>query len=1307
MAPERPRIATPLVLATVTAAVVLALAGAYSAGGLREHIIDTEAPSELTVAYLQAWLRTQPQNADYLSVLASQYLRLGRYADAQRIATRMAATDDEALRAKALLIRVQVAEALAFASPDGSAARTAGLARARDALGLALAHPWNTDTLRTLSAEALALDAPALALACYERLASQDPAERAHWQREAGKLALASGDYRGAADAFFDAQRAAANHNDARRAFIAGVRALQAGNRVDDALAAAQAHVGNLADDRSTLLVLLQLARAAHRPDLVDRYAVALMKYTSADEAGGASLRTASYRRAWADYLDGPRGGARIDRWGRAHIVRVGTAQADTKAAAQDNGSGGAAAKSDVASIVYQSFIESNDLANAEKVATQQVARDPQSADWQKRLAQVAEWHAEPALSLKAWLDYAQLSNDPDGWKNVLRIAPMLDDDEAYVRALVHASDAAPDDLKLVDQVVATYERLGRPQDGLAFLQARAARGDAAEALGSRYATLAERAGLTTQALDTYAKLQKLAPGNTVYALRRASLLYEQNDYTGALAALKASEPYASDRDALYWRNYGQLARLLQDDTAANNAYRHLLAGGEATPEDLAAITYFYDAYPIDAGRTSELKYDRDQDVQSLREAIYYYTEAHALERAGALLERLTPAQRDAAQHSAAFLGVRAEYYRQTDRPQLALQDLERAIALPNATVDLKAAYLWTLIDVGSESELRAALKRWQDEALNTPRLWGPVAAAELRLNRPVAALQYLRRQAASNQRDPLWLLTLADAEEMAGHTDLAWSIRRNVWRGLIALQAAPAARQPSGGLQLPDATEIETRAQLEGRRVSLAQQFANGDTAVRLLDDLTRTPAADAANDPANDPANTPANAAAAMPTLLGDARGVAPLPSRATQAREAQRVRVSAARDVAVAWALSRESNALAKRWLASRYANRLLAPADAKLAIALAEGDVAEMNRLLDQHSADLPLYNRIDASVQTDRQGAAQALSFGGLDGAPDDNELHQRLTDTTMFWAQSLDAEIDSYVEHPLDYVQQTLAGSLKLSDHYMIGVKGTQYLQRSTDSSSLINVPDVDRSADFWARRITRDTQFDVSIGRRDALDSFYTANASAEIGRDSPLTLKASYGRDQIATEGQVLQVGGMKDNLIGSATWQLSPRISVVASVEGDRFYSQARDFLGTGVLSQGEVDYKFRTTYPDFTLRLVGARGNYNASGEADALIGRLVPGSPSAASAYMPLTYAQYGAMFGFGNDLADRYTHAWRPYLDIGMIHDSAQGWGLETDVGIAGSVFGGDHAAIYFEHERVSQSGTPVTLIGARYSWFY
>ncbi|WP_442808019.1 tetratricopeptide repeat protein [Trinickia soli] len=1344
MANNRPRIAAPTTLAGLTLAVVAALGAIYQGGRLRERIVDDHTPSELNVAYLEAWLRSAPSDPVYLRVLGEQYVALGQIDHAEEIAARLSALAAPVARRNGERLALRCDMQRAFAATPGSADREAGLARAREHLAAMAAESWSADDLRTLAGQALAVGATDIAVRYEMRLVQADPDRRLYWQRRVAQHRLGLGDYRGTAQAYFAAQAMDTDRASARRDFLAAVRALQSGDLLDVALSEGDAHLGALADDRESLEAMLALARAAHRTDLVERYARALMKFVvpsatgdvtsetrggfvpvslaasaspKVDEAHGVSVRQQPGRGVWlrlgqaeAERLRAAGGPSRSSPFiaaafraaGRVSVVRIATGPdvaASQPAASPESGvHAGTDANDALALTLYQSFLEAGDLANAQRIAAEEVKHAPDAAAWQARLAQVQEWRNEPAAALQSWLAAAKATGDATAWRNVQRLAPMLHDDARYVQALAYASNAAPDDMTLVDGVIAAYERLGRPDDALAFLDARA-HGPQAEAIRSRIAMLAQRAGHDDLALATYRSLQQQAPGKIEYALHGANLLYARNDFAGALAMLKRSARYATDADVLFWRTYGQLAQRLQDDEQTHLAYRHLLAGGQASPEDLAAMTFFYDPHPLDAARTAELQYQRTGEIRALRDAIDYYLAAHARERVAALLERLTPEQRAAAERDSGFLAARAEYERQSGKAGDALDDLRRAIARPDSTPDTRAAYLWMLVDQGSEGELRTVLQRWRAASLENESLWGPFAAAELRLNRPVAALGYLRRQAAAQARDPLWLLTYADAQEMAGHPGLAWSMRREVWRALMreteaARTAKPGPRAGGTALRLPARGDWEASTQLQGRRAMLAQTLTNGDFARRLLDSLTG-PSADA-----------PADSSSV--SLLGNAKGLSPLPSSSTRGAQYRSQREAVARDVAVAWAVSHERYDVAKRWLARRYALRLAGSQDEQLAIALANDDVRKIDALLDDRTAVLPLANRIDGATRTDRQGQAQALAFAGLDGAPDD-DLHQRLVDTSLFWNQSIEASVDNYVEHPLDYVQQTLGGSLKLSDHYMIGMRAYQREQRSADTTQLVGVDPLDRAAEFYARRLTHDMRTEIGFGRRTALDSFYTFRAEATVGTNSPLSFNASVARNAEATELQTLQVGGMKDKAMGGFTWQVTPRWSLSGSIEADRFYSQARTFVGSGAVQQAEIDYKIRTEYPDYTLRFVGAHGQYNASGQSDALLARLLPADagPATAANFTPNSYTEFGAYIGFGNDLVDRYTHAWRPYLDVGTVHDTVQGWGIDANVGIAGSVFGGDQAALYVRHQRVAQTGSAVTVIGARYRWLY
>jgi polysaccharide biosynthesis protein PelB len=1298
---QPPRIAPAWLIALLSGAVLGALYLVTPRGDIRQRVEATGSPSSLSVAYLEAWSRVQPDNETFMTVLASQYAHLGRIDDAERMAERLDTLRSDDAHRTAAFVRVAIAEQRYFALSGADARRPAALAEWRARIAAAAKVARAEKDLSWLATRAAASGDPRLAAQLYAQLSSADSKGRPQWDTYVARYALEGGEYRLAAEAWFRKQDAARDRDDARRCFLSGIGALRAGNLMDDAVAAAEAHLGSLADDPATLVELVNLARAANRPDAVDRFAKMLAKYAKAD---GAPARGASQQRAYA-YMDGPlpaRGaqwsaraavvmrGEQMDGYG---VIRIAAA---APAPAADNAHANKA-KPSPADVAYGAFVEAGDMASAEQLAKAQVERNPGSALWTQRLAQSAQWNRDPAVALHAWLAYARISNDPAAWGNVLRMAPMLNDDEAYLAAAERDARAAPGDLKKIDAVTSTLERLGRPDEAIAFLRSLP-RGKNADALDTRIGQLAERAGHDDVALEAYRSAQTHRPRDVDAALRTASVLYRKGDYRGAFSTLRAASPAATDGDAAYWRNYGELARLLKRDDEANLAYRHLLAGKAATPDDLGDMTHFYEPYPIDAARVAELRFRRDHSMLALQDAIYYYTEAGATDRIEKLFASLDASERQAVQTSPAVLSARAEYYRLTGRPGEAIADLRAALSLPGANSDTRSAYLWMLVDYGSDAEVGEALRRMQGSEDTSAAMWGPLAAAAMRLHKPVVALGYLRRQSASLSRDPLWLLTYADAQEMAGRSDLAWSIRHKVWQQLArdrnVTGGANGARQSTRATR--GAQPAEVVDELRGRRVALSTTFATGDASLAMLDDLLS--------------GDKRHNAPEASRSLLGTVDG---LPGPGTLDRRElahnARLRHAVAKDVAIAWALSREANPLAKRWLAQQYAARLSQPADSQLAIALADNDEAQMKRLLDEARSRLPLYERIDAASAIDRPGEAQQLAFTGLEGAPADDELHTRLVDTMLAWPQSIDASVTNHVEHPLDYVEQTLAASRKLSDRYMVGVEGVQRFMRSTDQTQLVNVPSTERSIAFSLRRQTLDSMFAVTGGRREALNSFYTLQLAAQTGRNGPLEVGLRLGRNQTVDENQLLFVGGMKDNAIGDFTWRLTQRISLTGSVEASRFYSQSRNYLGSGLLTSGELSYRIRTNYPDYTVRLVGAHGDYHASGSADDLVTRLVPiaNRPVTASDLMPQTYTQYGLFFGFGDDLRTRYTRAWRPFLDVGIMHDSNQGWGPGASIGLAGSVLGGDHAALFFEHQRVSRQGTPVTQVGARYSWFY
>src|SRR5690606_4061378 len=127
---------------------------------------------------------------------------------------------------------------------------------------------------------------------------------------------------------------------------------------------------------------------------------------------------------------------------------------------------------------------------------------------WAPRLAQVAEWNGHPQTALRYWLQYAQASGNAQAWASVLKLSEQLSDNTAQLAALKYLSGRAPGDSELLDRVVHSYEALGQPEAGLAYLRSRA-HGAQRVAMLERYADLAARSGHDDAARKAYQELMQ------------------------------------------------------------------------------------------------------------------------------------------------------------------------------------------------------------------------------------------------------------------------------------------------------------------------------------------------------------------------------------------------------------------------------------------------------------------------------------------------------------------------------------------------------------------------------------------------------------------------------------------------------------------------------------------------------------------------------------------------------------------------------------------------------------------------------
>src|SRR5690606_11459319 len=88
--------------------------------------------------------------------------------------------------------------------------------------------------------------------------------------------------------------------------------------------------------------------------------------------------------------------------------------------------------------IAFRAFVESHQLADAQRTAQQALSAGRDAQIWEPRLAQVAEWNSNPQLALNHWLSYAQKSGDMQAWNRVLALSMQLNANTAQLAALKH-----------------------------------------------------------------------------------------------------------------------------------------------------------------------------------------------------------------------------------------------------------------------------------------------------------------------------------------------------------------------------------------------------------------------------------------------------------------------------------------------------------------------------------------------------------------------------------------------------------------------------------------------------------------------------------------------------------------------------------------------------------------------------------------------------------------------------------------------------------------------------------------------------
>ena len=1142
----------------------------------------------LAAAYLHNLLRTETDNAQMRFALAAQHEARRDYPAARQAIAPLLGHPDPAIdhHARWLDWRFTVDDA-----PD---------ARAPLALSLEQRH-----ILRTLARDPALSTADRLSLITYAARHSQT--EIATQAIDA--LTAGAGIDADAAETLADTLRRnghphlaarvyllARDRSDGvaaqRQHFIAALKALQAVSDFPAALAIADQALGALADDAPTLTFLIGLARAANRPDRAADYARRLIRL---------SLR---------EQIDG--------------TVRLVALSSDADPALPFDDAR--------YRLAYDTFLGAGALEDAYVLSVSAVRQAPDSTDWRRRLAQVAEWHGKPADALAQWY-YLARSGHTDAWAQVLRLAPGLFEHRMLLDAHKFQLRQRPRDTAQLRSIAALYERLGEPGAGIATLQAHITRYPS-DAGFDALATLAERAGEGAIADDALLAWEQHAGASPALSLRRAAGLIVRGQLEAAMAALDTARTKAPDTATDYWQLRASLAGLLQDRKAQRDALSRLVPQTTARPGDFAdLIELLRPAHPDQAARLAAHAWARYENAEWLLRSLDLHLSTRNYAAMGGLIHALDDAPRTALERNATFLRLRGQWHQGLGQFDTARADFEAALAQDPTNTAARASLLWLLIDGGKADTLNTLLARHETRWAQDGDLHDALAAANALLSRPQRALDhYLLPRARANRDDFLWMTGLADTLELAGELDRAWRLREQLWR-----QRRPQHPQPS-----PDAAAELARRAAETR---LARQQRPGDTSDQLLRALMR-------QDGEADPLDTP---------LL---------------------------RDLAMSWLLDQGDIDGARGFLWERYARALTRPLWAEAAVALASDDRATLADILARRDTALPAAQRAEIADRLGRPEVVASVTHAAADDQRHNNELHLQMSDALLDQAHRL--RLDA-AAHKLDAFKEQAQHAelrLRLAPRLKLSLTLGSIQRRLNGSGALAAAPN-ERQASVEVAWTTDAGVTRLGVARRHGLTDTTPVWAGHDVTLDQRWAFALDAGVALPANESAALRAAGMKDEVLASAAYGLSSRERIAAQWAHSRYSTQHG--LGLGRADRWQLDYTHRLTRgrPEIEAGVYvgGYRFRADIGDNADdrAALASILPGG---LAPLLPDSYLFRGARVTVNNRQRHGLQRALVPYATLDLNHVSGRGYGYGVELGLSGRLFGADQFLIGVQHDK-------------------
>lgn len=1241
---ERPVLAPLWLVLSLVALVAVALWLIYPRQDLERRLLEA-GRSELADAYLANLLRSDPDNPRLRFLLAQRTLEDDDQTDAEETLALAEALDDRAVQRQALWAQWEVLASKFYALPTAAEAERQQQTQAMQDKLRKLAKPeleLPTEQGQRLAELSMQFGLYDQAFALHQQYLPE--VSTASLYERAAAEQLARGQYQQSSQFLLQARQAGAGADTAqsKALLMRAIRTLQSGNQAQAALELAERESTPYATDKEYLLLLVELARAAGRPDKAEPYVRRLLKLALLEQFAPAADSAFAQTSPYDD------GAQWLQRPGLSVVDKPQPAPSATPSLAFDD---------KTYSLGYLVFLENGNLEDAWALAQAAVRQQPGHMQWRQRLAEVSEWTGRLPQALENWLPVAQHTNQAIAWQAVLRLAPGLFDDHALTQALRHQLRSQPHNWPLVQSYIDAQERMGEPQPAIDYLKVQ----NHPKAL-EMLAELAERASQLPLALNTWKKL--LAQPTQITARRAlpaALLAFTQGEQEQGLQWLEAvrNQPPSAEEDATeYWQIMATMAESRNHLPLAIEAYRKLLSSPNPASQDFdGLIRLLLDQQPMEAADIAWRAWQTHHQPAHLVQALTIWSNRNQWERFSQALEQVVAEQTalPLLEKTPEFLRLLGTYHQNAGRLDLARHYFQAGLAQAPHSDAMRQALLWLFIDSNDAASIRQLLSSYEAQWSQSTHMHESLASAYQALSQPKVALErYLQPHAAQRQRDFLWLMNYADALDQNQQTDQAWRLRRH----LLSHQWQQAQRQTDEQGQRLTRSQAQQRW-LTQEGLDTVHRIAR----TRLM--LTQNP---------GDPAR------AVLQELL-------------RLDRDAKGNYSNAAAETAIGWLQDAGEFTAERSFLYHQYARshslRSNRPLWADITLGLAEDDKASTGELLEAFDERLPRYDRINAAAAVHDIRLAQSAAFETQEQQGDDNPLHLQLTENLLAFSDFVRPSISYEKLGDMDEVVQdiTLHWALSPRLYLDISMASVRRLRVSPNFSDAIPEEKIFDMLLGWRHP---DGQTQLSIGHRDAYANTTPVLLRHEQRIDNRLSWTAELGRHLSTQESLPLRLVGMKNMASISLGYQATRQDRMAITHAAERYYLQTGAQVGSGQHTTLDYAHTYRLDAPLVEVGGFWSTHRYRQR-DPDSLGAQglqaaqriLPPGSDAPGRGfYLPENFRFYGVHLSTNMRFEQEYTRALRPYAMVSRTWHSDLGPGYGLRLGVAGNVLGPDHLSL-------------------------